>query len=73
MEECDVIRKPAHYTQGKIETWDFIIDKGLGFLEANVCKYIVRFRHKNGVQDLHKARAYLNKLIEVEEARAANP
>lgn len=62
----DVVDHPSHYTKGKIEVWDFIIDQRLGYLEGNIIKYVCRFRHKNGVEDLKKARAYLNKLIEGE-------
>lgn len=58
------ISAPSYYTRGKIETWDFIIDKQLNFLEGNVVKYIVRWRKKNGAEDLKKARVYLDKLIE---------
>lgn len=41
----------------------------MGFLDGNVVKYVTRFRHKNGLQDLHKAKQYLDKLIEVEEQK----
>ena len=39
----DQIKNPKHYTKGKIQVWDFIIDQGLGFLSANIIKYICRF------------------------------
>ena len=58
----DVINKPAHYTKG-IECWDYIVSHNLSYLEGNVVKYITRYKHKNGTEDLLKARAYLNKLI----------
>ncbi|MFT8709475.1 MAG: DUF3310 domain-containing protein [Sporolactobacillus sp.] len=61
------ISAPSYYTDGGIETWDFIIDKELNFLEGNVVKYVVRWRKKNGVEDLKKARVYLDKLIEEAE------
>ena len=57
-----------HY-RGAIQTWDYIIAHDLGFLEGNIIKYVTRFRKKNGVQDLEKARHYLDKLIEVENER----
>ena len=58
------IDKPSHYTKGKIEVWDFILDQNLGYLAGNIIKYICRFRYKgNPLQDLMKARAYLDKLI----------
>lgn len=63
-----MIHRPPHYTQGHIEVWDFIVDQGLNFLEGNVIKYICRARRKGTlIPDLHKAQAYLTKLIQVEE------
>ncbi len=56
----------AHCVNHTIQPWDAIVDWGLGFLDGNVVKYVARFRHKGGVEDLKKARHYLDKLIEVE-------
>ena len=61
----------AHY-QLPIQPWDFIIANGLGFLEGNAIKYITRWRQKGGVEDLRKARHYLDKLIEVAEQEACD-
>ena len=58
---------PAHYKQGKIEVIDFIIDQKMDYLTANVQKYISRWRFKDGLCDLKKARWFLDKLIEQEE------
>lgn len=58
-----------HYKQFTYETWDVIIDWGLGYLDGNAVKYLSRWRHKNGLEDLKKARHYIDKLIEVEEAK----
>lgn len=58
----------SHYKKHAIQPWDAIIDWGLGFLDGNVVKYIARWRNKDGVKDLKKARHYLDKLIEHEEA-----
>ena len=57
------------YQQGEIQPWDFITSQGLGFLEGNIIKYITRYRHKNGIADLEKAKHYLEKLIEVESIK----
>lgn len=65
--ETNKINHPAHYTNG-IECWDYIASQSLGYLEGNVIKYITRYRYKNGLEDLLKARAYINKLIEIEDA-----
>tara|TARA_R110000823_G_C15903321_1_gene497133 strand:- start:1078 stop:1293 length:216 start_codon:yes stop_codon:yes gene_type:complete len=60
----DIINSPKHYTKGKIEVWDFIIDQQMDFLSANVIKYICRHKLKGKpLEDLSKARAYLDKLI----------
>lgn len=55
-----------HYRAG-IETWDYILSQGLGYLEGNVIKYVTRYKRKNGIEDLYKALDYLKKLIEVTE------
>jgi hypothetical protein len=55
-----------HYKQFKHETWDVILDWGLGYLDGNAVKYLSRWRHKNGLEDLKKARHYIDKLIETE-------
>ena len=58
---------PKHYKQGKIEVIDFILDKQMNYLEGNIVKYISRYKHKNGIEDLKKALWYLSKLIGVWE------
>lgn len=62
-----------HYTSKAIQPWDFIVSNNLPFLEGNVVKYVSRWRDKGGVQDLHKARHYLDKLLEIEQAKAPTP
>lgn len=61
-----------HYKRHKYETWDVILDWNLGYLDGNAVKYLSRWRHKGGVQDLKKARHYIDKLIEVEEANGTH-
>ena len=56
----------THYSNLAIEPIDFIIENNLGFCEGNVIKYISRWKAKNGVEDLEKARWYIDFLIEVE-------
>jgi len=55
----------SHYQQA-VQTWDFIHLNKIGYLAGNVIKYVVRYKKKNGVEDLRKARHYIDKLIEVE-------
>lgn len=63
------IKKPTRYNKkGKLECWDVVIDQEMNFLEGNILKYVWRYKEKNGVEDLKKARVYLDKLIsEVEK------
>ena len=66
----DLINHPPHYTKGGIDTFDFIKAKELTYAEGNVIKYVVRARHKgNHLDDLEKAKWYLEKLIEEAEKK----
>ena len=55
---------PSHYKQGNIEVIDFILDQKFNYLEGNVIKYISRYKYKTGLEDLNKARWYLDLLTE---------
>lgn len=72
-EQWDAVTKPQHYNTGGIEAIDYIKQQlGDGFTEyceGNTLKYLHRWRYKeHPVQDLRKARWYLDKMIEdVEE------
>tara|TARA_Y100000389_G_C17011368_1_gene294322 strand:- start:30 stop:236 length:207 start_codon:yes stop_codon:yes gene_type:complete len=59
------VTHPNHYNQG-IEMWEYASSHNLDFFEGNVVKYVTRWRHKNGLEDLLKAKQYLDKLIENE-------
>lgn len=61
----------SHYTKLAIQPWEVIENNEMGFFDGNALKYIMRFRAKGGVQDLEKARHYLDKLIELEHGRNA--
>ena len=56
----------SHY-QLPIQPIEYILANGLGYCEANVVKYVSRWRNKGGIQDLKKAIHYLEMLIEEEE------
>lgn len=56
----------THYKKKTIEPWDFIAANNIGFFEGNAIKYLSRWRDKGGVEDLRKARHYIEKLIELE-------
>lgn len=55
-----------HYKQAKIQPIEFIHANNIPFCEANVIKYIFRWKSKNGVKDLEKAKHYIDLLIELE-------
>ena len=54
---------PKHYNQHKIQPINFIMENNLGFCEGNIIKYVCRYRKKGGVEDLHKAKQYIDFLI----------
>lgn len=55
-----------HYKKMKIQPAEFIEQNGLSYLQGNAIKYICRFRDKNGIEDLRKAKHYIDMLIEFE-------
>ena len=64
----------THYKRFQgAEPWDIISQWGLGYLDGTALKYIARWRHKNGTEDIRKAIHFLEKLLEVEAARSAPP
>lgn len=62
----DKVKHPNHYNKG-IEVWDYTDSWNMDFLEGNIIKYVTRYKHKNGVEDLKKAKQYIERLIEREE------
>ena len=61
---------PNHYVFGGIETIEYLkakmtAEEYRGFLKGNVLKYVSRESEKNGLEDLKKAKWYLDKMIEV--------
>ena len=74
----DTVNHPEHYTTGGVETIDFIEAKELGFNLGNVVKYVSRCGHKKSkemtadakaLQDLKKAKWYLEREISLREAK----
>jgi hypothetical protein len=58
----DKIQSPIHYKK-TIQPIDYIIANNLNFCEGNVIKYITRYKEKGGIDDLLKARQYIDYLI----------
>lgn len=57
----------SHYKDLPIQPVEFIERNNLGFCAGNVIKYVCRYKNKNGIEDLKKAKHYLELLIEIEE------
>ena len=70
MNTSDSVNHPSHYNQNGMEVWDVIkaftsdLSGAEAFYAGNVIKYVLRWNHKNGIEDLEKAKVYINKLIE---------
>lgn len=61
----------SHYRIRAIQPWDYIAANKIGYFEGNIIRYVTRWRSKNGIEDLRKARHYLDKLIEIEAQQPA--
>ena len=57
----------GHYKSLKIQPVEYIHANGIGFCEGCVIKYVSRWKSKGGVEDLKKARHFIDMLIELEE------
>jgi len=58
-----------HYKQFKIQPIEFIHANNIGYCEGNAIKYLCRWRDKGGIEDLDKAKHYIELLIELESAK----
>ena len=70
MKEFDNVERPDHYTDGNFECIDVMIETQGKQAVMSVCicnafKYLYRAYRKNGIEDIMKARWYLNKYIEL--------
>ena len=63
------MQSPTHY--GDTRLMDLLIDKQVPFAEGNIMKYVARWREKDGLKDLDKAKVYLEALIKQEELKNA--
>lgn len=67
----DPVHRPNHYARFAIEPITFIMANNIGFAAGNVIKYVMRWDAKDGLQDLKKARRYIDMMIEDAERKAA--
>ena len=71
LERHDPVNHPLHYAEGAIECIDAVevAIQGMSGMEAHLTacciKYLWRWRKKNGVEDLQKCKAYLERLIDI--------
>lgn len=56
----------THYTTKSIQPWEVIERNQMGFFDGNALKYLMRYKDKGGIDDLRKAKHYIEKLIELE-------
>lgn len=72
IEKSDLLAHHApasqHYKAFTIEPIVYIEANHLGFSEGNIVKYVTRWRHKDGLDDLRKAKFYIERLIELAES-----
>lgn len=70
----DTVNHPPHYTAGGVECIDALTAATVGLegieavCTANAIKYLWRWKRKNGVEDLRKARWYIDRLISLSAA-----
>lgn len=68
-----MVNHPSHYESGKFECIDVMLETQgveavMGFCVCNAFKYLYRHRRKNGVEDIKKARWYIDKYVELAES-----
>jgi hypothetical protein len=62
----ETVNNPHHYNFSKVEVIEIIDAFNLDFYLGNVVKYVSRYGHKNGLEDLNKADWYLNRFLKKE-------
>ena len=62
----------AHYGKVGRQHWDVVADFGLDYFQGQITKYVMRWRDKNGIEDLRKAQHFLEKYIELQCPEAAD-
>lgn len=79
MSKADLVQEGgAHYKKcpPEFQHWNLVIIHNWSYFQAQCIKYVMRYRDKNGIEDLKKAKHFIEKMIEMEESRSvkdANP
>ncbi len=70
LSDYDVITHPSHYNIDGIEPAEFMESLGIAedYYAGNIIKYISRYKHKNGIEDVQKAKQYTKMLLELLES-----
>lgn len=63
----------SHYRELAIQPVEYIHRNNLGFIEGSIVKYVTRWKSKNGIQDLKKAKHFIEILIEMESKSSTIP
>ena len=68
-DKCDMVNSPPHYSEHGYECIDILEDLGYAyhFCLGNAIKYLWRCERKNGLEDLKKARWYIDRAIKMKE------
>ncbi len=66
----DIVNHPSHYETGKYECFDVMletmgVESVMDYCICNAMKYIYRYKRKNGVEDIRKAKWYIDKYLEL--------
>ena len=69
MSELDKQVGGSHYQDFAIQPLEFITKNKLSYIQGNIIKYVVRYEQKNGIEDLQKAKHYIDMLIEMEDKK----
>lgn len=72
MNPLDIQVAGSHYKDCTIQPVEYIHANAIGYFEGNVIKYVTRWKKKNGIADLEKAKHYIDLLIELETRKQSN-
>lgn len=68
MSEANKTQVAGIHYQSKMQHWDIVAEHQLDYFQGQITKYVMRWKLKNGVQDLEKAQHFLSKYIELVQA-----
>ena len=68
MSEANKTQVAGSHYQSKMQHWDIVAEHQLDYFQGQITKYVMRWKLKNGVQDLEKAQHFLAKYIELAKA-----